>query len=132
MILVDTSVWIDFLRDVESPQAQALGELIEDKSGLSLTDLILTETLQGVRADSDFRALKGYLLDFPIYSPSGVGTYVEAAQIHRACRRRGRTPRSTVDCIIAAICIENGLTLLHRDKDFDLIESCTALRCHQL
>jgi len=129
MILVDTSVWIDFLRNLDTPHVRALDELIENEGDLSVADIVLTEVLQGISADRDFRTVERYLRDLPIYSPRGVETYVRAAQIHRQCRRRGRTVRSSVDCIIAAVCIENRLTLLHRDSDFDLIEACTSLRC---
>jgi predicted nucleic acid-binding protein len=129
---VDTSVWIDFLRNVDSPHVRALDGLIEEEGDLSTTPIILTEVLQGISADPQFRALKRHFLDFPIYQPSGVETYVRAAQIYRQCRRRGSTVRSTVDCIIAAICIENGLTLLHKDADFDVIEACTALECYRV
>jgi predicted nucleic acid-binding protein len=129
MILVDTSVWVDFLNAVDSPHSRALGRLIEDEHDVAITEIILTEVLQGIRDDRAFRMMKTYLLDFPIYGPKGVETYLRAAQIYRDCRRQGRIVRKTVDCIIAAICIEHGLTLLHKDSDFDLIQECVGLRC---
>jgi hypothetical protein len=72
--------------------------------------------------------MKDYLLEFPIYRPKGIETYLKAAQIYRDCRKKGRTIRKTVDCIIAAICIENDLILFHKDSDFDLIKICTELK----
>jgi len=68
------------------------------------------------------------LVEFPIYRPQGVETYLEAAKIYRTCREKGRTVRKTADCIIAAICIENDFLLFHKDRDFDRIKECTTLR----
>ncbi|MEW5944726.1 MAG: PIN domain nuclease [bacterium] len=128
MILVDTSVWVDFLRGVNSRESKALGRLIDNDNDVSITDIILTEILQGIRSDRDFQNVKGILLEFPIYRPKGIETYLDAARIYRECRKKGRTVRSTVDCIIAAVCIENDLVLLHKDSDFDFIEACTGLK----
>ncbi|GMR04963.1 MAG: PIN domain nuclease [Thermodesulfobacteriota bacterium] len=128
MILVDTSVWVDFLRGVNSRERRTLHRLIEDEEDIAITGIILTEILQGIRKDGDFRVIQDYLLEFPDYSPKAPETYLKAAGIYRDCRRRGKTVRKTVDCIIAAICIENGLTLLHKDSDFDHIEACTGLK----
>ncbi len=72
--------------------------------------------------------MKDYLLAFPVYKPKGIETYFKAAGIYRNCRKKGKTIRKTIDCIIAVICIENGLTLLHKDSDFDLIEECAGLK----
>jgi predicted nucleic acid-binding protein len=128
MILVDTSVWVDFLRGINSPQRRILHKLIEDEEDISITEIILTETLQGVKEDKDFKLVKDYLLEFPIHRTKGIETYLKAAQIYRDCRKKGKTVRKTVDCIIAAICVENDLTLLHKDSDFNLIEECTGLK----
>src|SRR3972149_11186888 len=128
MIVADTSVWIDFLRGVNSPQRRTLHRLIEEEEDVSITEIILTEILQGIKEDKDFKTVKDYLLEFPIHRPKGVETYLKAAEIYRDCRKKGKTVRRTVDCIIAAICIENGLTLLRKDSDFKLIESCTGLK----
>ena len=128
MILVDTSVWIDFLRGVNSRERSVLHRLIEEEKDISITEIVLTEILQGIKEDKDFKTVKDYLLEFPVHRPKGVETYLKAAEIYRDCRKKGKTVRSTVDCIIAAICIENGLTLLHKDSDFELIGLCTELR----
>ena len=128
MILVDTSVWIDFLRGVNSRERSVLHRLIEGEKDISITEIVLTEILQGIKEDKDFNRVKDYLLEFPIHTPKGVETYLRAAGIYRDCRKKGKTVRSTVDCIIAAVCIENGLTLLRKDSDFKLIESCTGLK----
>jgi predicted nucleic acid-binding protein len=128
MILVDTSVWIDFLRGVDSPQRQTLHRLIEDDEDVAITEIILTEILQGIKNDKDFQMTREYLLEFPIHTPKGIETYLKAAEIYRDCRKKGKTVRKTIDCIIAAICIENSLPLLHKDSDFGLIEACTGLK----
>jgi predicted nucleic acid-binding protein len=128
MILVDTSVWVDFLSGVNSPQRRTLHRFIENEEDISITEIILTEILQGIKDDKNFNRVKGYLLEFPIHRPKGIETYLNAARIYRDCRKKGKTVRKTADCIIAAICIENDLTILHKDSDFDLIGGCTALK----
>jgi predicted nucleic acid-binding protein len=128
MILVDTSVWIDFLKGANSRERRALHRLIEEETDFSITEIILAEILQGIKEDKDFIAVKDYLLEFPIYRPKGIETYLKAAGIYRDCRKKGKTARKTIDCIIAAICIENDLTLFHKDSDFDLIRECTGLK----
>src|SRR3990172_1969300 len=104
MILVDTSVWVDFLRGKKSAQRHILHRLIEEEEDISITEIILTEIIQGISNDRDFQTIKDYLLEFPIYMPKGIETYLKAAEIYRTCRRKGKTVRKTVDCIIAAIC----------------------------
>jgi hypothetical protein len=131
MILVDTSVWIDLLRGEKSIQRETLHRLIEDEEDIAVTEIIITEILQGIKKDKDFQTTKGYLLEFPLYRPKGIETYLKAARIYRDCMKKGKTVRKTVDCIIAEISIENDLTLLHKDSDFDLIKACAPLRCYQ-
>jgi predicted nucleic acid-binding protein len=131
MILVDTSVWVDFFRGVNSPQRRALHRLIENKEDISITGIILAEILQGIRDERNFVAIKSHLLEFPIFTPAGIETHVAAARLYRDCRKKGRTVRKTADCIIAAICLENDLALLHKDADFDSLEACARLRCHR-
>jgi hypothetical protein len=128
MILVDTSVWIDFLNGADSKERHALHGLIEGEEDISITGIVLTEILQGIRDDGDCGKVRGYLLEFPIHGPKGAETYLKAAGIYRECRKKGRTIRKTVDCIIAAICIEHDLALFHKDGDFDRIAACTGLK----
>lgn len=124
MIVVDTSIWIDFFRGNKSP----LHQLIEED--IALTEIILTEILQGIKTDKDYKKLQSLLLEFPLLRPKGLETYLKAAQIFRDCRKRGKIVRKTIDCIIAAVCIENKQTLLHNGSDFDQIEYCAALKCY--
>ncbi|MBI2831297.1 MAG: PIN domain nuclease [Chloroflexi bacterium] len=128
MILVDTSVWIDFLKGENSSERQILHKLIEDEEEISITGIILAEILQGIREDKKFHITRNYLLEFPIYEPNGIVTYIDAARIYRECRKSGKTIRSTIDCIIAAICLENDLFILHKDRDYDIIQECIGLK----
>ena len=128
MILVDTSVWIDFLRGRNTPSRSMLHDLITGDEDLCITGIIVTEILQGIRDDKANSETREYLLDYPVYDPSGVMTYVEAANIYRRCQKKGKTVRRTIDCVIAAIALENDLTVFHNDSDFDLIADCTALK----
>jgi predicted nucleic acid-binding protein len=128
MILVDTSVWIDFLKGTNSRERHTLHRLIEEEEDISITEIVLAEVLQGIKEDKDFIAVRDYLLEFPIHGPKGIETYLKAAGIYRDCRKKGKTIRKTVDCAIAAICIEHNLVLFHKDSDFDRIRECTGLK----
>jgi|WetSurMetagenome_2_1015567.scaffolds.fasta_scaffold50619_2 predicted nucleic acid-binding protein len=128
MILVDTSIWIDFLRGENSLERRILHRLIEDEEEISINGIILTEILQGIKEDKKYQIAKKYLLEFPLSEPGGVDTYINAARIYRECLNKGKTIRSTIDCIIASICLENDLSILHKDRDFDIIQECTGLK----
>lgn len=121
MILVDTSVWIDFLTGAESRHRAILRSLIEAEEDLCLADIILCEILSGIRTDRSFRTVRDFLLAFPVYSLAAVDSYVAAAGLYRRCRRKGVTPRGISDCLIARIAIDNGLVLFQKDKDFERI-----------
>ncbi|MDP3017377.1 MAG: PIN domain nuclease [Deltaproteobacteria bacterium] len=133
MILVDTSVWIEFFNGVETTGVRMLGDLIELEEEVCISDYILTEVLQGFRRDRDFELAQKHLLRFPVYSLNGNGldSYIKAAQIYRKCRKQGITIRKTVDCMIAQTAIENKLTLLHNDSDFGKIASVCPLKIYQ-
>lgn len=128
MILVDTSVWIDFLGGKDTVHRHLLHQLIEKEEDVCITEIILTEILQGIRDDALFNTTKKYLLEFPVIKPKGIETYIKAAEIFRKCRKQGKTIRKTIDCIIASIAIENNFTLLHNDSDFEVIEKFSGLR----
>jgi hypothetical protein len=128
MILVDASVWTDFLAGRGTPHRPILRQLIEKEEDICITEIILTEILQGIKDDDVYETTKLYLLEFPIIRPKGIETYLAAAEIFRKCRKHGRTVRKTVDCIISAIAQENGFTLFHNDNDFAIIEKCIGLK----
>ncbi len=128
MILVDTSVWIDFLRGRDTPFRHTLRALIEHEEDICLTGIVLTEILQGIKDENESDEIKEYLLAFPLYDPKGITSYIEAADIYKHCLKKGRTIRKTIDSLIAAIVMENGLILLHNDSDFNSIAQCTDMK----
>ncbi len=128
MIVVDTSVWIDVLNDVDSQPARQCVSLIETGEPVALTDVILTEVLQGLRSEREARTVERHLRAFPILQLNGLEDFVLAAELYRAARRAGVTIRKTLDCLIAAPCVRTGAPLLHADHDFDRLEKCTTLR----
>ena len=132
MILVDSSVWISFFNEPHSRYAVTLKELIEAGEDLCLVDIVVTEVLQGIIDDETFQRVKILLLKFPVFKAADISTYIKAAQIFRICHKKGRTVRRTIDSLIAAVAIENGLELFHCDKDFDRIASCTNLKIYCL
>jgi len=127
MVIVDTTVWLDYLRDTRTPQTDWL-EAEMDRQRLGLTDLILCEVLQGVRDDRRFRDVRQALLKFEVFSVGGVELAINAAQNYRVLRSRGVTVRRTIDCLIATFCLMNDHILLHDDRDFDLFEQRLGLR----
>ena len=130
MIVVDTSVWIDVLNERDTPQVERCIELIEDGEPIALTDIVVTEILQGLRSDREARLVERYLRAFPVLRLDGLDDFVLAADLYPAARRAGVTIRKTVDCLIAAPCVRTGAPLLHADTDFDQLAKCTPLRLY--
>ena len=129
MVLIDTSVWIDFFADRDLPHVATLQDLIEKEEDLSICGIILAEVLQGIRSDSDFAKTKAFLDDL-IFLPMRHNTYVQSAELYRSLRKRGITIRKPVDCMIASVAIENDFSLLHNDRDFEFISKNSNLRLH--
>ena len=117
MILVDSSVWIDYFRSADTPQVALLDSLF-GRSPLAVGDLIAAEVLQGVRDEREFRLVKKTLEAFEHIDLAGYALAVKASENYRSLRAMGITVRKTIDTVIATRCIEDGLTLLHADKDF--------------
>jgi len=117
MILVDTSVWIDYFNGVVNPQTDLLDSAIIDGS-VAMGDLIFLEILQGIRNDKDYRKTKQSLLTLDQYEVFGRGMAERCADNYRALRKNGITIRKTADVIIATFCIENQIPLLFIDRDF--------------
>jgi len=128
MVVVDTTVWIDFFAGRPTRQVQRLKSLIEDGEDVALCGVILAEILQGVRADADCARLESILRNF-IFLDMSRETFLSAAQIFRSLRVKGVTIRNSVDCMIAACCIENSAQLLHNDRDYAASASHTKLEC---
>ena len=131
MIVVDTTVWIDFFGAKGTPFDLHLTRLIEQGESLGLTDLVFCEVLQGIRDEMDFVRLRGILQSYPILRMRGLHLFEHAAGIYRDCRRRGFTIRKTIDCLIAATCLENDAELYHNDRDFDAIARVRDLKIHR-
>ncbi len=130
MYLVDTSVWIDYFRNKQNKAVDFFCKVLDKKYPFGITSVIYQEMLQGVQTEQDFIKLSDYLITQRFYHPADqVETYNEAAKIYLNCRKRGITVRSTIDCLIAQISIENDLTLIHHDKDYEFIKAgATALK----
>jgi predicted nucleic acid-binding protein len=128
VILVDTSVWIDYFNGHGSVEADFLTLCIAEVRPIVLAGLVLTETLQGVsdtaRAESVSRALSA----FDLTPELDRSDYERAAAIYRSCRARGTTPRSAIDCLIAQLCLRYSYDLLTRDRDFEAIGKFFPLR----
>lgn len=131
MIVVDTSVWVDVLNEAETPQSQRCVGLLEDGAPLALTDIVYTEILQGMRSDREVSRVDRYLRLFPILRLETIRDFALAAALYRQARRAGVTIRKTLDCLIAAPCVRDGIPILHADEDFDRLASCTALRIYE-
>ena len=118
MILVDSSVWIDYFRGTATPQAEKLESLLGTEP-IATGDLILTEVLQGFVSDRDFNRAKKLLTALVIVELAGKDIAIQAARNFRALRALGVSVRKTIDTVIATRCIESGLPLLYSDRDFD-------------
>lgn len=121
MVIVDASVWIDFLNAVTTPETEWL-DLRLDHERLGLTTLTFTEVLQGLRDDREAAQVEAELRRFEVVEMPDAALAVAAARNYRTLRARGRTTRKTIDCLIATYCIEHGHALLHTDRDFDAFE----------
>jgi len=127
MILVDSSVWIDYFRGEATPQSEMLDALLGNEP-LVVGDLILAEVLQGFQGERDFNQAKQLLMSFEIIEIVGRDVAIQAARNFRTLRGHGITVRKTIDTLIATRCINSGLILLHSDKDFDPFVTHLGLR----
>ena len=118
MVVVDSSVWIDYFNGRETRQTELLDSLLGRRE-LIVGDLILTEVLQGFRSDREFRQVRRLFLAFPAVAMVGATLALRAAENYRRLRRRGISVRKTIDVLIATYCISRRLPLLHADADFD-------------
>ncbi|HEY0877903.1 MAG TPA: PIN domain nuclease [Zeimonas sp.] len=127
MILVDSSVWIDYFRGAGSRAVEALDRSLGSEP-LAIGDLILVEVLQGFDEDRAFDRVRKLLTGLTVITLGGPDIAVRAARNFRLLRRRGITVRKTIDTVIATRCIESGLRLLHSDRNFDPFEKHLGLR----
>jgi predicted nucleic acid-binding protein len=126
VIIVDTTVWVDYLRGTSNPETEWL-DLEAGRKRLGLTDLILCEILQGVRNEQEFGRVRTELGRFALFDTGGEELAIAAASNFRIIRDKGKTVRKTIDCLIATFCLLNGHALLHRDRDYDSFERLLGL-----
>jgi predicted nucleic acid-binding protein len=129
MILVDTSVLIQFFKGIRSDGAQKFSIVLQRKIPFGINSVIFQEVLQGAGSEKEYLILKKYLESQRFYPPKDpVDSYARAAKIYLDCRKKGITIRSTIDCLIAQTALENDLFLLHEDSHFDLMSKVTPLK----
>ena len=129
MILVDTTVWIDFFAGRPRLHVAALEQFLRTGEDICICGIVLAEVLQGIRSDLDVSKTKEYLGDL-IFLPMRQATFFRAAEIYRSLRKKGITIRKPVDCMIASVAIEYDIPLLHNDRDFDHIAKHSKLRIY--
>lgn len=127
MILVDTSVWIDFFKGEETSGVQCLERFIEEEVDIFTSGIIIQELLSGIKRKRERIEVKESLDKFIIIMPS-VWTHVQAAELYDGCRKKGYTIRSGVDCLIAALALEYDLKVLENDKDYKFISKAFPLK----
>jgi predicted nucleic acid-binding protein len=130
MILPDTSAWIELLHGTGGPTHIALRRLVETNAEILITEPVVMEVLAGARSERHATKLRTALLVYPLAKVFGLDDYEAAAAIRRACRVGGQSVRSTMDCLIAAVAIREGASVLHRDRDFDVIARHSELQIH--
>ena len=128
ILLVDTSVWIDFFAGRDTPQTRFFKDAVREGADVALIGVILADILQGIPSVSEFARLRKALSSFRMLQPASGETYVQAAKLYRAGRKRGVTIRSLVDCLIAAIAMEHGAVILHKDRDYERISEYAPLK----
>jgi predicted nucleic acid-binding protein len=121
-VLVDSTVWIDFLRNTKTRETDKLTELIESREDLCICGFILTEVLQGIREEKQYVATKQQFANL-IYLEADQSTFELGATIYRNLRKQGLTIRNSIDCLIAATVVQNNVSLLEDDRDFPFIDA---------
>jgi predicted nucleic acid-binding protein len=127
LILVDSSVWIDYFNGAATVQTQKLDSLLGEEL-VAIGDLMLTEVLQGFKHHRDFNAAQEMLTSLEVVDLGGQEIAIQAARNFRLLRNRGVTVRKTIDTVIATLCIESDFELLHSDRDFDPFAQHLGLR----
>lgn len=129
MILVDTSAWVEFLRDTGSAACLEVERLLD--TDLAVTDAVLMEVLAGAGDDRQLHRLRS-LMGRTTLLPTSGADFTAAASLFRTGRAQGETVRRLLDCLIAATAIRSGTPILHADRDFDALARCTPLEVHPL
>lgn len=121
MIVADSSAWVELLRETGSRPHRTLKRLLEEDAPIAVTEAVVLELLAGARSSPERRKLRSILLAFPVLPLDGLAGYEAAADLYGTCRRAGETLRRLLDCLIAVPAIEAGASVLHADRDFDII-----------
>ncbi len=129
MILVDTSAWIEYLRDTGSVLSVALSKLPEEE--IATCDAVRMELLAGVRDEAELSRVYALLSHANVISILPTD-YDDAAEIYRQCRRQGQTVRKMIDCLVAAVAIRVGAPVLHMDRDYDILARHTPMQSYRL
>lgn len=127
MVIVDTTVWVDYLNDIATPETSWLDRQLA-RQPLGLLDLMICEVLQGLSTDEEAARVLRDLRRFHLFETGGLDLATAAAGNYRRLRAQGRTARKTIDCLIATFCLREGHSLLHCDRDFDPFEQLLGLR----
>ncbi len=127
MVIVDTTVWVDYLADRDTPHVRWLHRQMAIEL-IGLNDLILCEVLQGIRGDEIFRQTQSDLSRFVVHAGTTPEIAIASANHYRLLRSKGITVRKTIDCLIATFCIAGNHRLLHHDRDFDAFEAFLGLK----
>ncbi len=129
MLVVDSSVWIDFFNDAEHPAVEMLQQLLDHgEVRIVVPDLVLFEVLRGFRLESELRQARRLLESLRVEATGGAELALDAVHHYRSLRAQGITVRSAIDVLVASYCIERDYALLHRDRDFDAFEEMRGLR----
>lgn len=128
MILVDTSAWVEFLRDTGTPACNEVDRLLA--ADIAVTDAVVMEVLAGARDERHLHDLRALLGRADVLR-CATEDYLMAAQLYRQCRQRGQTVRRLIDCLIGAVAIRNDVPVLHNDADFEVLARHTALKVHR-
>ena len=127
IVLVDTTVWIDFFAAKTASHVKILENLIERKEDICICGIILAEVLQGIKKENEFKKTKDIFTSL-LFLPMSYETFLRAAEMYRDLRQKGITIRKSMDCMIASVALEQNIPLLHNDKDFKPIESHFGLK----
>ena len=121
MILADTSAWVEYLRATGSPAHLRMRWLVGEAGELAVTDVVVMEVLAGARNDERAAQLRRLLDRFEFVAVEGLTDFEAAAELYRRCRQGGETVRKLTDCLVAAVALRAGATVLHQDRDFEVI-----------
>lgn len=127
-MVVDTSVWIDLLNGHETAKSNLLARALDDGDLILLPGLVLTEVLQGLPSEAQADRVADLMSGLPMAPELDEQDYVDAAALYRACRAHGATPRSTIDCLIAQMCLGLDMPILAQDRDYEMIARVAPLR----